>query len=104
MNLEKRVSNLEHRLPGRDGKEIIVQYQIYGTSPTEKEREIAIKKARELDPKGFYRFIMYIPEGSDHIPIPPKGHQLEFDHSLGIVILGKQIWKFVEKYEKKEYV
>ncbi len=104
MNKKERICRLEAKV-----QEIVKdRFQItgvhmYGSSPSEEEKEIALNKLKELNLGSSKREICFIPYKfiDDFRCYFDKSKNIEWDRGLGVDRVKDIVYKLVEKYDKK---
>jgi hypothetical protein len=105
MSLKTRIGKIEKKLPNKDKEPTIFMICYDGVpKPTKEEKEIAIKKALEIDPDSMRILITFLPYGGEKMIIPRPGEGVVWDNKLGLGIRGKSVYKFVgERPKGKPY-
>ncbi len=98
MSLKTRISKIESKSlnrtrAGKKREEMIIEVPVGGAEPSEEEREIAIKRGREVFPNSSTFFIWYLPyDYEELIPGVLGGKKVEWDHELGVASGGIDIY------------
>ena len=101
MSLKTRISKIEKKLPVKNNNNpVIVSFHFCGAEPSEKEKEIAMKKTIELNPNASSLSLEYLPYGFEHSIKPPRGEKVEWDYQLGLGTHRNSVYKLTKKYKK----
>lgn len=100
MSLKTRIRKIEIKLPKEDRS--LTQMSYHGAEPTEKEMELALKYAGEIDPPWKVMYVPYDFKQELESSNITERWVMRCDEKLGLYYDGDILFKLVKQYNKKE--
>lgn len=90
MNIEKRISRLEQRVPEPPRAPHFLNLIMHGANPTGEQKENAMREMKRLLPNEGGLMLLFMDDGTCHRPVAGGFLVMEFDSSTGEVVNVKK--------------